>query len=54
MEEAHVSVCGAHQLGPKLHDHIQRMGYYWPTMVRDCNDYAKKYDACQFHANFIH
>ncbi|XP_074291013.1 uncharacterized protein LOC141617754 [Silene latifolia] len=30
------------------------MGYYWPTMVQDCMDFAKKCDACQFNANFIH
>jgi len=42
MEEAHLGVCGAHQLGPKLHDCIKRMGYYWPTIVQDCIDYAKK------------
>ena len=29
-------------------------GYYWPTMVKDCIYYARKCDACQFHANFIH
>ncbi|XP_060190501.1 uncharacterized protein LOC132619687 [Lycium barbarum] len=30
------------------------MGYYWPTMVKDCLDYARRCKACQFHANFIH
>ncbi|XP_074300597.1 uncharacterized protein LOC141631881 [Silene latifolia] len=30
------------------------MGYYWPTMVQYCMDFAKKCDACQFNANFIH
>ncbi|KAL0415694.1 UNVERIFIED_CONTAM: hypothetical protein Slati_3401300 [Sesamum latifolium] len=30
------------------------MGYYWPTMVKDCIDYAKRCQACQFHANLIH
>jgi len=30
------------------------MGYYWPTMVHDYIDFAKRCDACQFHANFIH
>ena len=30
------------------------MGYYWPTMVKDCMEYAQKCQACQFHANFIH
>ncbi|KAL2944011.1 Gypsy retrotransposon integrase-like protein 1 [Bienertia sinuspersici] len=54
MEEAHSGVCGAHQSGPKLHDRIKRLGYYWPTMVQDCMEYAKRCEACQFHANFIH
>ncbi|TYK05790.1 uncharacterized protein E5676_scaffold98G002940 [Cucumis melo var. makuwa] len=30
------------------------MGYYWPKMVQDSMDYAKKCEACQYHANFIH
>ncbi|KAL2906100.1 Gypsy retrotransposon integrase-like protein 1 [Bienertia sinuspersici] len=54
MEEAHSGFCGAHQSGPKLHDRIKRLGYYWPTMVQDCMDYAKRCEACQFHVNFIH
>jgi len=54
IEEAHLGAYDAHQSGPKLHDRIKRMGYYWPTMVQDCIDYAKRCDACQFHANFIH
>ncbi|KAI5349454.1 hypothetical protein L3X38_002341 [Prunus dulcis] len=54
MEEAHSGICGAHQSGPKLHFQIKRMSYYWPTMVKDCMDYVKKCQACQFHANFIH
>ncbi|XP_074283795.1 uncharacterized protein LOC141608333 [Silene latifolia] len=35
MHEAHSGICGAHQSGPKLHDRVKRMGYYWPTMVQD-------------------
>ncbi|KAL0411292.1 UNVERIFIED_CONTAM: hypothetical protein Slati_3718900 [Sesamum latifolium] len=54
MEETHSGVCGAHQSGPKVHFRIKRMGYYWPTMVKDCIDYAKRCQACQFHANLIH
>ena len=42
LEEAHSRICGAHQSGPKLHFHIKQMGYYWPTMVKDCMDYAKR------------
>ncbi|KAL0318135.1 UNVERIFIED_CONTAM: hypothetical protein Scaly_2862800 [Sesamum calycinum] len=54
MEEAHFGVCGAHQSGPKLQFCIKRMSYYWPTMVKDCIDYATRCQTCQFHANLIH
>ena len=54
MEEAHSGVCGAHQSGPKLYHRIKRMGYYWPTMIKDCMDYAKTCEACQLHANNIY
>lgn len=54
LEEDHSRICGAHQLGPKLHYRIKRMGYYWPTMVQDSMECAKKCEACQYHANFIH
>ncbi|XP_074301285.1 uncharacterized protein LOC141632659 [Silene latifolia] len=54
MHEAHSGICGAHQSGPKLYDRVKRMGYYWPTMVQDCMDFAKKCQPCQFYANFIH
>ena len=54
LEEACSGICGAHQSGPKLHFQIKRIGYYWPIMVKDCMDYAKRSSICQFHANFIH
>ncbi|KAH0672501.1 hypothetical protein KY284_023588 [Solanum tuberosum] len=54
LQEAHSGVCGSHQSGLKLHFHIKRMGYYWSTMVKDCLDYARRCNACQLHANFIH
>ncbi|KAL0459066.1 UNVERIFIED_CONTAM: hypothetical protein Slati_0533800 [Sesamum latifolium] len=54
MEETHSEIYGAHKSGPKLHFRIKEMGYYWPTMVKDCMDYAKRCQACQFHINLIH
>ena len=54
MEEAHAGVCEAHQSVPNLHDRVKRIGYYWPTMLRDCIDLEGRCDACQLHANFIH
>ena len=47
LQEAHSKVCGSHQSGLKLHFHTKRIGYYWPTMVKDCLYYARKCDACQ-------
>ncbi|GAA0144479.1 hypothetical protein LIER_04913 [Lithospermum erythrorhizon] len=54
MNEAHLGVCGAHQSGAKLHFQIKKMGYCWPTMVKDCMENAQLCQPCQFHANFIH
>ena len=54
LEEAHSRIDGAHQSGPKLHFQINWMGYYWPTMVKDCMEYAKRCSACQFHENLLH
>ncbi|KAJ6840833.1 uncharacterized protein M6B38_118890 [Iris pallida] len=36
-----------------MQDRLHRMGYYWPTMVADTIDYARKYQACQVHVDFI-
>ncbi|KAA0026262.1 ty3-gypsy retrotransposon protein [Cucumis melo var. makuwa] len=54
LKQVHAGVCGAHQSGQKLQFQLRRMGYYWPKMVQDSMDYAKKCEACQYHANFIH
>ncbi|XP_060200307.1 uncharacterized protein LOC132628548 [Lycium barbarum] len=51
LQEAHSGVCGSHQSGPKLHFHIKRMGYYWPTMVKDCLDYARR---CKRKSSMYH
>lgn len=29
------------------------MRFYWPTMVKDLMEYAKRCQVCQFHRNFI-
>ncbi|XP_071905968.1 uncharacterized protein [Coffea arabica] len=54
MEEAHCGICDAHQSGPKLYFYIKRMGYYWSTMVKDCIDFVRRCQVCQFYGNFIH
>ena len=47
-------MCGAHQPGLKLKDRLHRLVYYWPTMIVNAIKYAKRYKACQIHADFIH
>ncbi|XP_020080912.1 uncharacterized protein LOC109704570 [Ananas comosus] len=42
IKEAHSGLCGAHQSGPKIALRLKLTGYFWPTMVKDCMDYAKK------------
>ncbi|XP_028085335.1 uncharacterized protein LOC114286368 [Camellia sinensis] len=53
-QEIHAGVCGAHQSGPKLHMQLKRLGYYWPTMIANCIDYARRCQVYQFHGNFLH
>src|SRR5438270_858762 len=51
-KEAHDGMCGAHQPRPKLGYRIQRMGYYWPKMMSDAADYARRCHAWQIHGDF--
>ena len=54
MHKTHFGICGAHQSSSKLYFRIKRMGYYWPTIVKDCMEYTQRCQPCQFHANYIH
>ncbi|KAG9450560.1 hypothetical protein H6P81_010525 [Aristolochia fimbriata] len=54
LKEIHSGICGAHQAGPKLHLQVKRLGYYWPTMLRDAIEMARTCKPCQFHADYIH
>ncbi|GAA0170969.1 hypothetical protein LIER_25116 [Lithospermum erythrorhizon] len=47
--ESHTGICGAHQSGVKLHFEFKRMGYYWPTILKNCLDYAQAYKEVSFH-----
>ncbi|KAL8167653.1 hypothetical protein V2J09_009152 [Rumex salicifolius] len=54
LTSTHARLCGTHQSGPKLADQINRLGYYWPTMVKDAMEFSKACRACQIHGDFIH
>ena len=50
--EIHEGKCGNHASGPSTARKAMRQGYYWPSMERDANDFARKCDKCQRHANY--
>ena len=54
IKKAHDGICGAHQPGPKLKDQLHRLSYYWPTMIADAVEYAKRCKFCQIHVDFIY
>ncbi|KAG9458838.1 hypothetical protein H6P81_003346 [Aristolochia fimbriata] len=54
LKETHGGICGAHQVGPKLHLQVKRLGYYWPLMLRDAIEMARTCRPCQLHADYIH
>lgn len=54
MREVHQGVCGGYQSGPKMALKLKGMGYYWPSLVRDCMQWAQTYHQCQIHGDFIH
>ena len=43
-----------HQGGRKLWQMALHQGYYWPTMERDAQDFAKKCQECQWQEDEIH
>lgn len=54
MTEVHAGVCRGHQSGPKLQYQLKRLSYYWPTMVVNCIDYAKRCHVCQLYTDYGH
>ncbi|GAA0170854.1 hypothetical protein LIER_25027 [Lithospermum erythrorhizon] len=45
--EVHERWCGSHIGARSLAIKITRVGYYWPTLVKDALSYVKKCDTCQ-------
>ncbi|KAG9459165.1 hypothetical protein H6P81_003673 [Aristolochia fimbriata] len=54
LKETYSGICGTHQAGPKLHLQVKRLGYYWPSMLRDATEMARTCKPCQLHADYIH
>ena len=53
LEEVHGGICGQHLGARALAHKITRLGFYWPEMLADAQDYVKKCDRCQKHAPIV-
>ncbi|XP_050897077.1 uncharacterized protein LOC127103879 [Lathyrus oleraceus] len=54
LSSVHSGACGAHQAGHKMKWLLFRYGMYWPTMLKDCIEFAKGCQECQIHAGIQH
>ena len=54
LAEVHEGICGAHQAGDKMKWILYRRRVYWPSMIKDCFEFAKSCEACQKHAGIQH
>ncbi|VFQ77142.1 unnamed protein product [Cuscuta campestris] len=45
--EVHEGLCAAHQMSRTLAQRIILLGYYWPTIVGDCERYVQRCRTCQ-------
>ncbi|CAJ2651311.1 unnamed protein product [Trifolium pratense] len=54
ISDVHSGACGSHQSGHKMKWLLFRQGMYWPSMLKDCIDFAKGCQECQKHAGIQH
>jgi hypothetical protein len=54
LSSVHSGACGAHQAGHKMKWLLFKYGMYWPTMLKDCIEFAKGCQECQIHAGIQH
>ena len=50
ISDTHSGACGSHQTSHKFKWLLFRQGVYWPTMLKDCKEFAKSCQECQLHA----
>ena len=51
MEKCHASPYEGHFVGDKTSQKILQLGFYWPTIFKDCFEWVKHCDACQRMGN---
>ena len=47
MEKCHASPYGGHFVGHRTTQKILQLGFYWPTLLKDCFEWVKHCDNCQ-------
>lgn len=50
VSSSHSGACGTHHAGHKMKWLLFRRGVYWPTMWKDCINFAKGCQECEKHA----
>ncbi|KFK42631.1 hypothetical protein AALP_AA1G020200 [Arabis alpina] len=53
LTETHEGGGGNHSGVRTLAMKIKKLGFYWPTMLTDCADYARRCEKCQCHGTMI-
>lgn len=51
LEEVHEGICGDYMDARSLVGKIMRVGYFWPTMLKEAKEFVKTYDRCQRYGN---
>ncbi|KAL0313456.1 UNVERIFIED_CONTAM: Gag-Pol polyprotein [Sesamum radiatum] len=54
LREIHEGSCGNHSGGRSLAQKVTRQGYFWPSLVKDATEFAKKCESFQRYAALIH
>lgn len=54
MLEVHAGSCGEHMAGKNLSLKVMRYGIFWPTMKKDCEEFAKRCAPCQMYGPMNH
>jgi hypothetical protein len=47
LNDYHTKACGGHFSGLETTQNILRVGYFWPTLIKDCIESVKKFHPCQ-------
>jgi ribonuclease HI len=53
LQEVHEGICSTHASGHMVARKIQRAGYFWMMLEKDCIDYVRKCHKCQVHSDKV-